>query len=227
MGVLGYAVLGYTVLGQPDWVTGATVVPNALPGGSTGHRFTPGYVVHLQFKVSDADGALATPGGQSLLVRHESGYQDDLTADLTNPATGTYRVDYSPALTGRYEAAFVATGDYAGRVTVIFDVDKVALAFITLTDLRAYLGATSATDDDLTAALHAERTAQAQRCRIDPYNPALREALMRRVAVNLAARSVPVASFSSFDGGVTTTRAPGRDPVVARLEAPYRKLVCG
>lgn len=94
---------------------------------------------------------------------------------------------------------------------------------ITISDLRDYLGDTSATDEALQDALTTERAAQAERCRVEPYTASLREALMRRVARNLAARSVPVASFTSFDGGSTSTRVPGRDPEVARLEAPHRR----
>ena len=97
----------------------------------------------------------------------------------------------------------------------------------TLDELRDYLGATSATDPELTTALHAERAAQAQRCRIDPYTHELREAVMRRVARNLAARSVPVATWTSFEGGATGTRVPNTDAEIRRLEAPYRKLVIG
>ena len=65
-------------------------------------------------------------------------------------------------------------------------------------------------------------------CRIPAAYPAdLGEALCRRVARNLAARSVPVASFSAFEGGGTVTRVPQRDAEVARLEGPYRRLVVG
>lgn len=59
------------------------------------------------------------------------------------------------------------------------------------------------------------------------YPADLREALLRRVARNLAARAVPVASFTAFDGGATSTRVPGRDPEVRRLEAPHLRLSVG
>lgn len=98
-----------------------------------------------------------------------------------------------------------------------------ASALVTIDDLRDYLGDTSVSEDGLRDALAAERAAQAARCRVEPYTADLRQALLRRVARNLAARSVPVASFTSFDGGATSTRVPGRDPEVSRLEGPHRR----
>lgn len=98
-------------------------------------------------------------------------------------------------------------------------------------DVAAYLGETSATEDEMAGALAAETAAQSRVCRV-PADPEalsadLREALLRRVARNLAARSVPVATFTSFEGGASSTRVPASDPEVRRLEAPWRRLVVG
>ena len=87
---------------------------------------------------------------------------------------------------------------------------------------------TSASLTELEGALAAETAAQAARCRVTPYTDDLREALMRRVARNLAARAIPVATWTSFEGGGgASTRVPTSDPEIARLEAPYRRLVVG
>lgn len=226
MGILGYAVLGHTVLGQPETgpIGGTAVTDDMAP---TPPRLHVGDVVRLVAEIRDLDGHLVDPGALSLVIVHENGDEDDLTAALVHGAAGMFEVGYAPAITGRHLARFTATGDYAGMATVILDIDPPDLAFVTLADLRAYLGATSVTDAELTSALHAERAAQAQRCRVDPFTHELREALMRRVARNLAARSVPVATFTSFDGGATSTRVPSVDAEVRRLEGPYRKLTCG
>lgn len=219
MAVLGYAVLGHTVLGGATTTADTSTAPL---------RWHLGDVVALAAEVRDEDGTLTNPGAMSLLVVHEDGNEDDLTGDLVATEAGRFEVAYAPAVTGRHLAKWTATGDLAGVATFVFDVDPTELAFITLTELRDYLGATSATDPEITTALRAERAAQAQRCRVDPYTYELREALCRRVARNLAARSVPVATFTSFEGGGgTSTRVPSVDAEVRRLEAAYRRLPVG
>ena len=95
-------------------------------------------------------------------------------------------------------------------------------------DAAAYLGETSWATEDIAAALAAEAAAQARSCRLPVPLPAdLREALLRRVARNLAARAVPVATFTTFEGGASTTRVPMSDPEVRRLEGPWRRTVVG
>lgn len=97
-----------------------------------------------------------------------------------------------------------------------------------LAALQDYLGDTSCTDDEILDARAAELAAQARRCRVPADMPAdLAQALKRRVARNLAARGVPVASFTSFEGGSTVVQVPRYDAEVARLEAPWRKRVTG
>lgn len=97
--------------------------------------------------------------------------------------------------------------------------------------LRTYLGQSSYTDEQLTAALAAEARAQRRVCRV-PKDPAavwdedLTEALCRRVARNLAMRGIPLAMFQGdADGGALVP--PNRDPEVRRLEGPLRKLKLG
>lgn len=60
------------------------------------------------------------------------------------------------------------------------------------------------------------------------YPADLLEALCRRVAANLANRALPLGLQSSVsEAGVGFARIGGGDREVARLEAPYRKVVVG
>lgn len=187
-----------------------------------------GSVVPLTFECFGTDGALAAPTTAVLTITLPNG--TTVTPTLDNPDVGVYVLDYTPAAVGRHVAVFVSTGAAAGAAADVFDVLAASAAIVTLADAKAYLGTSigSWTDPEILAALDAERSAQADICRVDDFTPALREALLRRVARNLAARGVPVVSVSSFDaGGSTVTRVPRTDPEVARLEAPYRRLVLG
>ena len=107
-----------------------------------------------------------------------------------------------------------------------------------LAAIKGYLGTDVSWDDDtIEAALEAEREAQASRCRIpssvdpDPapdYPAALAEALGRRVAHNLALRSIPLGVVANItDSAVATNRVGGLDAEVARLEGPYRRVMFG
>lgn len=96
--------------------------------------------------------------------------------------------------------------------------------------ITAYLGTTvSFTPQEMAEALAAETAAQAKVCTIPAVYPAdLAEALKRRVAHNLALRSLPLGIQASItDVAVATTRVGGTDAEVARLERPYKKLVFG
>jgi len=102
-----------------------------------------------------------------------------------------------------------------------------------LSDVSAYLGDASGWDDtEISAALASEAAAQARRCRVPAPSadwPAdLAEALCRRVAVNLALRSLPLGVQASIsEAAVAQTRVGGGDAEVRRLEAPYRKVSFG
>lgn len=187
-----------------------------------------GQPVPLTFQCVDTDGALVAPTTAVLTVTLPDG--SSVAPALDNPAAGIYQSDYISATVGRHVASFVSTGPGAGAAVDVFDVVSPVAAVVTPQDALTYLssaGDTSFRLSDITSALDAERSAQAAVCMVDDYTPALREALLRRVARNLAARSVPVASFSAFEGGGTVTRVPQRDAEVARLEAPYRRMVIG
>lgn len=61
-----------------------------------------------------------------------------------------------------------------------------------------------------------------------PYPADLAEALCRRVAHNLALRSLPLGLQASVaDGAVMTNFVGGTDAEVRRLEAPFRRRVVG
>ncbi len=96
-----------------------------------------------------------------------------------------------------------------------------------LSSVKEYLGdaVRGKSDALLGSVLAAEAAAQARVCRVDEANyPAdLAEALCRRVAANLARRSLPLGIQDAELGG---TRV-GADPEVRRLEAPHRRLVVG
>jgi hypothetical protein len=97
-------------------------------------------------------------------------------------------------------------------------------------EVADYLGATSATTEEIADAYAAEKADQANRCRVPADNgtwPAsLAQALKRRVARNLALRGLPIAVLQGdAEGG--STILPGSDPEVRRFEAPHRKVTFG
>jgi hypothetical protein len=188
-------------------------------------RYPLGALVPLTFKVTDKDGEPANAGTAVLTVTKPDG--TTTTPSLTNDVVGTYQHDYPTLVVGHHSARIVLTGVNAGAVEDNFEVTGTNLRYVTLAALREYLGDTSATDGELTSALAAEQSAQAARCKVDPYPADLREALLRRVARNLAARSVPVATFSSFEGGTTSARVPQTDAEIQRLEGPYHRRTVG
>jgi hypothetical protein len=94
-----------------------------------------------------------------------------------------------------------------------------------LGDVKGYLGDTSTNDEVLQDALDAETAAQMGVCTLPAVYPLdLREALLRRVARNLALRGIPLAVLQG-DAETGNLTLPGRDPEVRRLEAPHRKVV--
>lgn len=100
-----------------------------------------------------------------------------------------------------------------------------------LSAAKAYLGASAVayTDTQISEALAAESAAQLAACRVPvdvdlnlDYSADLVNALLRRVARNLAMRGVPLGVQPDEAGGI---RLSSIDPEVRRLEAPYRRLV--
>jgi len=185
-----------------------------------------GAVVPLTFRVYDVDGEAADPTDVVLTLTLPDGTTEVL--NLQHPETGLYQADYRTIAAGSHTARFVTTGENAGAIEDVFLVAAVDLARVTLQALRNYLGDTSDTDATLLEALAAEQAAQASRCRLDPYTADLREALLRRVARNLAARAIRVTTYTSFEGGGgATQRVPPSDPEIRRLEGPHRRRTVG
>lgn len=155
------------------------------------------------------------------------------TPEVETPVDGLYTSTITLNEAGRWSAVVVATGDENGvEYFTAFAVELTEESGeVTVAECLAYLGgaeATSTSTDEIADALAAEDAAQRARCDVPAVYPVdLRQALKRRVARNLAARTVPVASFTSFEGGTTSKRVPLTDPEVARLEGPYRKRLMG
>lgn len=134
-------------------------------------------------------------------------------------------------LEGRYLAVVTVTTDGVPDVEA-FTVYAETPGGVPVPDLavtKAYLdtvGITSWEDDAIQGALTAETVAQRKACKIPAdYSADLAEALCRRVARNLAARQVPIAQITSFEGGQQVSRVPTWDSEVRRLEGPYLKAV--
>lgn len=167
-----------------------------------------------------------------------------VSAVVTNPAGGTVVPTFTTLAVGGYLAEqtvatvgrWVAVVTVAGATSEVITYEAFVVATTTaagmpaLADLQAYLGddATRWTTTDLTNVLAAETAAQRAVCRIRAeFTADLREALLRRCARNLAARAVPVTTYTAFDGGVSSTRVPLSDPEIQRLEGPYRRRRVG
>lgn len=185
-----------------------------------------GAIVPLRFEVRNEDGELVDPTSWTVTVTSPIGSSNPT---ITHTDTGVFDVDYVSTVVGPHTATFAASGEHADTIDNVFVItpNPVNSSAILAAEIRSYLGGTSETDQTLLDALAAERVDQANKCRIDNYTEALREALLRRVARNLAARRVPVATMTSFDGGATSTRVPRTDPEILRLEGPYRRNPVG
>jgi hypothetical protein len=148
---------------------------------------------------------------------------------VVNVGTGLYQFTYLLAAAGRHLVAAVAADPYGMATTAVYAEAQVSSSGMpTLANVQTYLRQYSWTDPEMQAALDAE--AAAQRAKIRPsavYGADLREALLRRVARNLAMRGLPLAVLAGDGDGNGPQILPGRDPEVRRLEAPYRKITFG
>jgi len=177
----------------------------------------------------DDDGNRVTPTvGASVLL------PDDTSSVVTptEDGTGVWVCRHTLTVPGWHHLRFVASGTVVGVEIAQTNVESVPTSvddgWPDTSACLAYLGETSASDAEILDALTAETAAQRARCRIPPAYPAdLRQALLRRVARNLAARAVPVASFTSFEGGGTSARVPRTDAEISRLEGPYLRRTVG
>jgi len=155
--------------------------------------------------------------------------------DVANPdpeaADGGFTVVVPIAEVGRYLAVLTVSGDVAAVVPFVANayLPTDAEGMPGLAEVRAYLdsnGESSQTDAAITGALNAELANQRKVCDVPAvYDYDLAEALKRRVARNLAARAVPIASITTFEGGTTQAKVQRYDAEVTRFEGPYRKVV--
>jgi hypothetical protein len=148
-------------------------------------------------------------------------------------------------IAGGWSVLVAVPGRWVAKVSsvegVLYFVANVTAvnALPTLADLRGadpdrqdpedlgYLGDNSWTDAEIQDALDAETVAQRRVCSVPAAYPAdLREALLRRVARNLALRSLPIMMLRG-DAEAGAVNIPGRDAEIRRFEAGHRRLVTG
>lgn len=84
----------------------------------------------------------------------------------------------------------------------------------------------SITDEELQIVIDAEVVGQAEVCRVEVYNAALYQAVLRRCARELAARGVPL-GMTSGESEYGPARLATFDAEVERLEGPFRIAVIG
>ena len=147
---------------------------------------------------------------------------------LSDTSLGDWTTSIVLTQAGRW-TLHVSTPEDALDVAVWAEGPTTGTGMPTVDDVARYLGQSASSWDrgTLQDALDAERSDQRARCgERAQYPDALRQALLRRVARNLAMRRLPLAvNVGDADGGSLVL--PGRDPEVRRLEAPYRRLVVG
>jgi hypothetical protein len=148
---------------------------------------------------------------------------DDSTATVTPTQTyaGCWRAEYTLAVAGRHTAVLSLAGYGSAGYVVTAHPVTAAGQLPGVADATTYLGTTSWTSADIADTLAAEIAAQRSKCTIPVWYPDdLRNALLRRVAHNLAMRLVPGAQpiGDSETGG--SNLAP-YDPEINRLEKPH------
>jgi hypothetical protein len=148
------------------------------------------------------------------------------TPTVETVTTGVYRATYTVGTAGRYIARVTSTGYGAADFACWVEATTAGTGMPDLDAVDAYLGDHSWSDDELQDALDAEAAAQRAVCKVGAVYPAdLRQALLRRVQVNLFRRGLPGGVQEVSD--TQTAYVPGRDPEVRRLEGPHRKMRVG
>lgn len=183
--------------------------------------------------------------GDTWVIGLEVADGSTVAATVTNPsgstssptpvvvAEGTVSISVLLDEEGRYLAVVTVTPvedpQYIHGYTVWAQSPTGAMP--TVANIKGYLdsaGGTSWDDAEIQDALDAETLAQARVCNIPAaYPDDLAQALKRRVARNLAARQVPIAQVTSFDGGQTVQRVQRLDAEVIRFEGPFLKVTFG
>lgn len=184
---------------------------------------TVGQIWDLLVDVRDVYGCLAADLPVVTVTKPDAA---TATPTVQTLAAGVYLAQYTIAAAGRHVAA-VATSLH-GTASFVADANAVtaAASMPNLAEVKVYLGANSATDDQITDALNTEAQAQRDICAVPAAYPAsLRQALKRRVARNLSMQRIPLAVLQGDADGGSSTILPGSDPEVRRLEKPYLRLL--
>lgn len=106
-----------------------------------------GDVVTLSIETRDQAGAPANAGAVVLTVKKPDGTTE--TPTVTNPSTGKYSCDYTPAAAGPYAVKWVATGVNASAYKDAFDVrEDFPPMLFSLADAKAILNKASSSDND-------------------------------------------------------------------------------
>lgn len=143
----------------------------------------------------------------------------------TEVTAGIWRASLVTTVTGRYVARVTTTDngsvDFAAYVVAVVPDSGMP----DITDVDIYLGEHSWDDDALQDALDAEAANQRRVCSVPAaYGADLRQALLRRVQVNLAKRGQP---FLTVPDSEVVSLIPKLDAEINRFEGPYRRLVMG
>lgn len=182
----------------------------------------------LAFATRDADGYPSNVVTPTITLTDPADAVSTPVALPTGASTGDWYALITLPIAGRYLAK-VWTPEDAYTFAAYVGLPVTETGMPTPADASKYLGqsAGSWSMADIGGALAAERSAQRARCGERAIYPDdLREALLRRVARNLAMRRVPLATQTG-DADQPVAIIPGRDPEVRRLEGPYRRLVTG
>jgi hypothetical protein len=185
-----------------------------------------GDVWDMLVEVRNADGYLVDAVPVITVTRPDA---TTATPTMETLTTGVYRTEYTVAAVGRHLASVAATGYGVANLDAYGEAATASAAMPNVAACRAYDpdGLASWLDAQVQDALDTEASAQRRVCKVlAVYPPDLAEALKRRVQVNLAKRSLPLAVLQG-DADSGPTVPPGRDPEVRRLEGPYRRVVTG
>lgn len=187
-----------------------------------------GGVWAVEVHVTDADGD--DVAGATVVVTVTLPAGGTATPTVTELSCGRYRAEYVVATAGRYIARAVTTTYGTADFTAWVTATVAGTAMPNLAAAKVYLKIDeddTSQDVDIADALAAEAAAQRAVCRVPAaYPDDLRQALLRRVARNLALRGLPIMVLRG-DAESGSTIPPGRDSEVRRFEGPYRKLRTG
>lgn len=199
---------------------------NALSADSV--ELPLGGIWDISVDVRDVDGCLVDDDVPVVTITLPDSEATTDTPTVATVSTGVYRAEYALEVAGRYVARAVTNNHGAADFAAYAAGATAAGGMPDLAEVLDYLDWDEDTPTgEAAGALAAESTAQRRKCRVGAVYPDdMRNALLRRVARNLAFKGVPLAVLrgNTEDGALVL---PGNDPEVRRWEAPYRKLTMG